>query len=170
LKKTFFIPVLLLMYFCPPLSGAGILLPDYDTLKLIKGSTLILPGSKMKFDRDTTVVIHSGLNYQIRYPRGEASDIFFDSLEIRANRNKWTQQLHNIVITSPRRPDFSDTIQQTRVSADAFISHGGKYIRSIRFFKLEPFGPSIFDTARQANTNLERFGNNLQSGRPVGSQ
>jgi hypothetical protein len=160
LKKTCFIAVLLLMYLCPPLSGAGTILPEYDTLKLIEGSTLILPGSKIKFDRDTTVVLQSGLNYQIRYPRGEASNIFFDSLETRAERSKWTHELHDIIITSPRRPDYSDTLR-TRISADAFVAHGGKYIRSIRFVKLEPFGPSIFDTARQANTNLERFGNDL---------
>jgi len=160
LKLSRFIPLLLLTVFCPKVSGKEKIMPAYDTLRLIKGSKIILPGAKIKFDRDTTVVINGGLDYRVKYPRGEASDIFFDSLETKAYRNKWTQQLHNIVITSPSRPDYSDTIQ-TRISSDPFISYGGKYIRSIRYTILEPFGPSIFDTTRQASSKIERFGNDL---------
>ncbi len=133
---------------------------NYDTLKLIAGSKIILPGTKMKFDRDTIIVIHSGLNYKVRYPRGEAGDIFFDSLEMKASRSRWTQQLHDIVIVSPRKPDRTDTLQ-TLISSAPYISHGGKIIRSIRYTKLEPFGPSIFDTTRQASKGIERFGNDI---------
>ncbi len=143
-----------------PLNAAGPDTNTYDTLRLLAGSRIILPGTSVKFDRDTTIVIHSGLNYKVRYPRGEAGNIFFDSLEIKADRYRWTQRLHDIVIVSPRRPDVTDTLQ-TQVSADPFLSQGGKIIRSIRHVKLKPFGPTITDTARHASTPLEKFGNDM---------
>ncbi|MCK4749143.1 MAG: hypothetical protein KAT15_18950 [Bacteroidales bacterium] len=160
MKKFNFILVLLLTICYLPLTGTDVLLPSYDTLKLVKGSKIIIGNSKIKMDRDTTILIHEGLNYRIQYPRGEAGNIFFDSLETKANRKRWTQQLHNIVITSPQRPDYTDTIQ-THVSSDPFISQGGKFIRNIRYSKLEPFGPTIFDTTRQASSSIENFGNEM---------
>ena len=161
MKKSPLTPILLLAFiFVPLLSGAETVRSDYDTLKLLEGSVLLLPHTRIRFDRDTTLIILRGLEYQVKYPRGEASNVFFDSLEMKANRNKWTQRLHNIVITSPNRPDYSDTLQ-TQISASPFITYGGKYIRSIHYLKLEPFGPNIFDTTRQASMELEKFANDL---------
>ncbi|KPL12308.1 MAG: hypothetical protein AMS26_18265 [Bacteroides sp. SM23_62] len=136
---------------------AGVL---YDTLKLVEGSRLYLGGQKFKYKKDTIIVIHGGLDYRVTYPRGQASEIFFDSLEERASRKRWTRELHNIVITSPRIPDTLDTML-TRLSVDPYINYGGKVIRNIRFIKLEPFGPSIFDTSRIASSKIEKFGNDL---------
>ncbi|MFC2098409.1 hypothetical protein ACFLSP_01555 [Bacteroidota bacterium] len=159
MKKSILVLLALLVYL--PLSGMDSIVPVYDTLRLIKGSKIILPGgNKVKIDKDTTIVILSDIPYKIRYPRGEAGDIFFDSLETRANQARWTQELHNIVITSPRQPDYSDTIQ-TQISSDPFLLQGGKYIRSIRFTKLEPFGPGIHDTTGQASSRIEKFGNDM---------
>lgn len=159
LKKSLLVLLLVLSYLS--LTGSDQAVSEYDTLRLIRGSRVILPdGSKLKYDRDTTVVIHNSIRYKIRYPRGEAGDIFFDSLETKASRKRWTRQLHNIVITSPNRPDLTDTVR-TQVSADPFISHGGKYIRSIRYQKLEPFGPSINNPGRPAESRLEVLGNDV---------
>ena len=160
MKKFNFILVFLLTICYLPLTGTDILLPSYDTLKLVKGSKIIIGNSKIKMDKDTTILIHEGLDYKIQYPRGEAGNIFFDSLETKASRKKWTRQLHNIVITSPRRPDNTDTIQ-THLSSDPFSSHGGKFIRNIPYTKLEPFGPTIFDNTRQASSSIENFGNEM---------
>lgn len=144
----------------PSIYGSDLPVQEYDTLKLLEGSRIVMPGGKIKIKRDTTLLIPSGLDYKVRYPRGEAGDIFFDSLEMRANRKGWTQHLHNIVITSPRRPDFPDTIR-TRVSAEPFLPYGGKYIRQIRYSKLQPFGPTIFDTVSQELSGIEEFGNDM---------
>jgi hypothetical protein len=144
-----------------PLSGSGNSLPEYDTLRLIKGSRIILPGGhKIKIEKDTTVTIHNQLDYRVKYPRGEAGDIFFDTLETRASRSRWTRELHNIVITSPGQPDYTDTLQ-TRLSSDPFLPYGGRYIRDIHYTKLEPFGPSLRDTSGLPSTNIEQFGNDL---------
>ena len=153
----FFLSVLVYL----PISGQDPAFPVYDTLRLVKGSKIIMPsGDRIKIDKDTTVLIHSGLAYKIRYPRGEAGDVFFDSLETRASQSRWSQQLHNVVITTPQQPDYSDTVQ-TKMSSEPFISQGGKIIRSIHFTKLEPFGPTIYDTSRQAVSKVEIFGNDV---------
>jgi hypothetical protein len=159
LKKCILVLLSLLLWL--PLAANDPFLHLNDTLKLKEGSKIIMPGgSIIKIDRDTTIVIHSELDYKVRYPRGEAGDIFFDSLEMRAERSRWTRELHDIVITSPRMPDYMDTIQ-TEVSADVFLPYGGKFIRSIRYTKLEPFGPTLFDTTRQARSRMEKFGNEM---------
>ncbi len=161
MKKCILVFLSILLYL--PLTGIDPAMPLYDTLRLVKGSKIIMPGNnKIKINKDTTLAIHSGISYKIRYPRGDAGDIFFDSLETRADRNRWTQQLHNIVITSPRQPDYSDTMQ-TKLSSDPFLTHGGKYIRSIRITKLKPFGPSLYDTTGQAESKVEKFGNDMHS-------
>ena len=136
--------------------GGGI----YDTLRLVEGSRLFVGGQRFKFKKDTILVIHSGLDYHVKYPRGQAGEIFFDSLEERASKKRWTRELHNIVITSPRTPDTQDTML-TMLSADPYLTYGGKVIGNIRLTKLEPFGPSIFDTSRIAGSKFEKFGNNM---------
>ena len=133
---------------------------SYDTLRLVEGSRLIVGGQRFKYEKDTIIVIHSGLDYQVRYPRGQAGKIFFDSLEVRASRKRWTSELHNVVITSPSIRDKRDTIA-TRLSADPYFDYGGKVIRSIRFTKLEPFGPTIFDTSRMVSSKIEKLGNDI---------
>ncbi|MFC2116857.1 hypothetical protein ACFLTU_10300 [Bacteroidota bacterium] len=159
MKKSSFILPFLLIICNLSLSGAD-LLHSYDTLRLIKGSKIFIGNSKLVMDRDTTILINQGLDYKVRYPRGEAGDIFFDSLENKAKRNKWTRQLHNIVITSSPKPDYLDTMQ-TRVSSAPFIKSGGKIIRTIRYTKMEPFGPTIFDSTRMASSRLEKMGNDM---------
>ncbi len=134
----------------------------YDTLRLVEGSRLYIGGQRFKFKEDTIIVIHGGLDYHVKYPRGKAGEIFFDSLEVKANKKRWTRELHNIVITSPRIPDTQDTML-TRLSVDPYITFGGKVIRNIRLTKLEPFGPSIFDTSRTAGSKIEKLGNDMHT-------
>ncbi len=160
MKYCRYIPVFLLVLARLPASGT---LPGedlYDTLRLLEGSRLLLAGQKFKYKKDTIIVIHSGLDYHVRYPRGQAGDIFFDSLEERASKKRWTRELHNVVITAPPTPDIQDSML-TRLSVDPYISHGGKVIRNIRFTKLEPFGPTIYDTSRIAGSKIEKLGNNI---------
>ncbi len=151
--------LLVIMYL--PLTGTDLRTASYDTLKLVEGTRIIMPGgSRIKIDKDTTLIIHSELPYKIRFPRGDAGHIFFDSLEHKADRSNWSQQLHDIVITEPKNPNNTDSII-TEVSSSTFISHGGKFIRSIKYTILEPFGPSIFDTSGVASTQIEKFANDM---------
>jgi hypothetical protein len=143
-----------------PSLGAGPGEAPYDTLRLVEGSRLYLGGQTFKFKKDTIIVLHKGLDYRVRYPRGQAVEIFFDTLEVRASKKRWTRELHNIVITAPPVPDNLDTMP-TRLSIDPYIGYGGKIIRNIRVTKLEPFGPSIHDTTRTAGSKMEKLGNDL---------
>lgn len=160
MKYCRYILVWLLAHSWLTLTGTGPVEVKYDTLRLVAGSRLYLAGQKFKFKKDTIIVLHGGLDYRVKYPRGQADEIFFDSLEIRANRKRWTRELHNIIITAPHKPDTRDTML-TRLSIDPYMSYGGKIIRNIRFTKLEPFGPTIYDTTRTAGSKIERLGNDI---------
>jgi len=162
LKYCRYILIILLALSSLPSMGTDPQGSIYDTLRLVGGSRLFIGGQRFKFKKDTILVIHGGLDYQVKIPRGQAGEIFFDSLEERASKKRWTRELHNIVITSPRTPDNQDTIL-TQLSADPYITYGGKVIRNIRLTKLEPFGPSIFDTSRIAGSKIEKFGNDLHT-------
>ena len=160
MKYCRYILVYLLVLARLPASGTGPGEDLYDTLRLVEGSRLFLAGQKFKYKRDTIIVIYAGLDYHVKYPRGQAGDIFFDSLEERASRKRWTRELHNVIITTPRIPDTQDTLL-TRLSVDPYIKQGGKIIRHIRITQLEPFGPSIYDTSRTAGSKIEKLGNNM---------
>lgn len=131
-----------------------------DTIVVYKGSVLIIGDKKYKAERDTLFIMPYGTDYQLRVSRKTQSDTFFDSLEVRASKRKWISKLHNIVVTAPKKKTIADTLQ-TSQSISPFIEFGGKIIRNITIQRLDPFGPTIFDTTRLALSAIERAGNNL---------
>ncbi|KPK87938.1 MAG: hypothetical protein AMS27_00875 [Bacteroides sp. SM23_62_1] len=134
----------------------------FDTVKLDKGSKLIIGRDKYTAQTDTFIILPSGTEYKLRLSREASSENFFDSLEVRATRKRWTSKLHNVVITAPKKEAILDTLQ-TSESISPFLLFGGKTIRSITIQQLQPFGPTIHDTSRIVTSSLERFGNNLHN-------
>ncbi len=104
----------------------------------------------------------TGDTLKAEYPNESETDIFFDSLALKANRNSWTQRLHNIVILEPSRIQPEDTLH-TRLSSEPFLPYSGKIIRNIRITKLDPFGPTIYDPDLPARNRAEAFGNDLHT-------
>ena len=84
---------------------------------------------------------------------------FFDSLKKKAYQNKWTRELHNIVISTPAKP-IKDTLG-THQSESEYMAYAGKTIRRIRFVRLDPFGTSINDTSYHKNSWLNQTANTL---------
>ncbi len=84
---------------------------------------------------------------------------FFDSLKVKAYQNKWTRELHNIVIAPPRKP-IKDTLG-TRLSDAEYLPYAGKIIRKIRFVRLDPFGTSITDTTYHNTSWLNNTANTI---------
>ena len=131
-----------------------------DTLFLSRGSVLIIGTEKYEIVRDTVFIVPYGTEYQLRIDRKTQTDTFFDSLEVRASQHKWTERLHNIVVTAPKKKTISDTLQ-TSQSISPFVKSEGKVIRNIKIQRLTPFGPTIFDTTRIARSALEKAGNKI---------
>ena len=74
-----------------------------------------------------------------------STSAFFDTINNRIKSNKWTKQIHNIVILPPSKP-ITDTLETEKSELD-FERFSGKEIGSIKFVQLKPFGQSINDTA-----------------------
>jgi hypothetical protein len=85
------------------------------------------------------------------------SDAFYDSLESKSQNNKFTNQLHRLLI---RNPTLIQTIPKNNQTA-YFETYEGKYIRKIVLEQLDVFGPSVYDTSKKAKSWSERLGNSL---------
>ena len=134
-----------------------------DTIFLFKGSVLTIGDEKYNIAGDTFFIVPHGTDYKLKVSRESQSDTFFDSLEVHASQRKWTNKLHNIVITAPKKESIIDTLQ-TSQSISPFIRYGGKTIRNITIQRLDPFGPTIFDTTRKAVSVIEQTGNKIHIG------
>jgi hypothetical protein len=65
----------------------------------------------------------------------------FDSIRSASYKNRWMNELQNIVIRPPKS-EIKDTIATLRGELE-FLKYKGLIIRSIRFIKLDVFGTSI---------------------------
>ena len=107
--------------------------------------------------QDATTSSISSEADSIKIGSKEKTKEFFDALKKQAYKNKWTRELHNIIIEAPEKP-ISDTIG-TRHSEAEYRPYSGKIIRKINFVRLDPLGSSIYDTTFHNNTWLNKTAN-----------
>jgi len=84
--------------------------------------------------------------------------VFYDSLEIKAARHKFTKWLYNWIITSESKVDSSEII-----SYEYYKTYENKTIRSISIKSLDVFGPDFNDTTKITNLWIEKLANKLHS-------
>jgi len=135
---------------------------DYDTVLVSKGSIITIGKESFQPHSDTLFIVPPGTIYDIKEDREKQSQDFYDSLNLRASGSRWAKELHNIVISTPRSEPITDTLQ-TAASILPFIPYNGKIIREVKVQRLEPFGPSIFDTTQYSLSNIEKLGNNIHA-------
>jgi hypothetical protein len=81
---------------------------------------------------------------------------FYDSVYYRFNRHKFTRMLYSLAFVAPRVSTLPDTVQSLQ-SEDQYKQYQGKIIRKITALSLDPFGPTVIDTARPPATGAGRF-------------
>ena len=81
---------------------------------------------------------------------------FYDSIYHRFNRHKITKLLYSLAFIAPKINTLPDTVQAL-ASENPYKKYEGKIIRKIRVVSLDPFGPTVIDTAREATTGLGKF-------------
>lgn len=84
--------------------------------------------------------------------------VFYDSLEYRANQRKFTSWLYDVLIT-PRRP----YVDKKALALDYYNPYEGKIIASISILPLDVFGPTCTDTTRKADSWMERTANAIHT-------
>ena len=91
--------------------------------------------------------------------RYNKSQVFYDSLKIRAEQRKWSKELYHAIITSAPVKDEGTTQKQS--GEIPYIQYNGKYIRNIQIQQIDVFGPSVYDTSLRPRTWIGRNANNL---------
>ena len=84
--------------------------------------------------------------------------VFYDSLEYRANQRKFTSWLYDVLIT-PHRP----YVDKKALALDYYNPYEGKIISSISVLPLDAFGPTCTDTTRKADSWIERTANAIHT-------
>lgn len=94
----------------------------------------------------------------IRFDQLKKSNQFYDSLENKASRNKFTHQVHNLLVS---RTGGTQPTANGNNSENYFERFNGKYIRNISIRQLNVFGPSVTDTAQKNINWSQKVGNSL---------
>jgi hypothetical protein len=94
----------------------------------------------------------------IRNPKADSvSKSFYDSVYRKFGRHKFSQFLYTLVFVPPKTFSLPDTLQNIR-SEDLYMKYKGKIIRRIQIKTLDPFGPTVADTAGLPATRFGRAG------------
>ena len=91
-------------------------------------------------------------------PINENTDLFYDSLHVKANRHKLTKWMYDHVIRST-----TDTIRTGELSYEYYNTFINKTIGSITIKSLDVFGPDFSDTAKTTNIWIEKMANKMHS-------
>ncbi|MEI8224794.1 MAG: hypothetical protein WCG82_02605 [Bacteroidota bacterium] len=127
---------------------------ENDTIIRILPCTFIqIRNSISFFSNDTLLRLPSSL-IPATIIRKDKNLVFFDSLKVRASKNRLTKKLYDFIIVSP------DTIvkkQITGTSDASYINYSGKKIRKIDVQRLNVFGANINNPASIEPKKIENF-------------
>lgn len=86
------------------------------------------------------------------------TEIFYDSLAVKANRHKVTKLLYDYMINTT-----NDTVNKGIVSYEYYNAYKNKTIGTITIKSLDVFGPDFNDTTKRAHIWVERTANKLHT-------
>lgn len=133
-----------------------------DTIIVERNSFVLLPDSAFFTERDTVIyvvdTIRSNLEAIIKQDNPQDS-VFYNDLKRKMGRRKISRQLFDALFDLDR--GAKDPPPPKTTPSDGPTSYEGSIVGNIRLQKLAVFGPSVTDTARQANNRLSRFYNSI---------
>lgn len=115
-----------------------------DTILIKKGNYYLLGDTIIHIPGDSIRFLDEKLVPYTDSSQKKRSDQFYDSLEIKADRHKWTGELYSWLFTDGVSEDYS---KKTDKSEEEYIVYSGKTIRNIKMVVLDPFGPTLIDTS-----------------------
>jgi hypothetical protein len=135
IKPLFILALLLLSKL---LHSQNIVIQD-TSLKVSRGSFILLKDYKSFISNDTIIKIHSTL-IPAHFSRKEKTITFYDSLKSKASKTYFTKALFDLVIVLP------DTVNRKKIisqSDENFKEYKGVKIRNINIQRLNVFGANI---------------------------
>jgi len=125
-------------------------------IRLKGGHSLIYDGYSQYAEHDTIIQLDRNIDYYIK--KGKPTDFFYERLDQKASRKRWSKEIHNIIIRSPKQK--TDTFNTKRSELE-YIPYKNSYIKEIEIVKLDVFGPSINSITSLPKNGIQRFGNRL---------
>ncbi len=95
---------------------------------------------------------------EIRHDRIDSSQKFYEKLKKKFLSRRITRQLYPLLFREPYRKPVAMTPEKPK---DPYRAYNNRFIGNIQVKKLDPFGPRVNDTLRQAANWPERFANSL---------
>ncbi len=126
-----------------------------DSILVKKGSRVTHGNKSFIPKKDTVIIVTDSSFFRVRIDPKLRSNVFFDSLESKADRSKFTKGLYDMAFISQNR-NRKDTVITMKSDAP-FIEYEGKIIRSIRIKRLDVFGTSLNDTMQKTLRGFVRF-------------
>lgn len=130
-----------------------------DTVDLSRGDILIINKKKYQITKDTTFYIPQDVDYKIRKSKYGNADALLDTIK---NNNKSNKLLYKALQLLLKNEPNGANGYYNQISEAPFIPYQHKVISNIKYVRLEPFGPTIYDTTKTTNSWLGKTGNNLQ--------
>ena len=118
----------------------------------------ILPGNLYAQlpEKEKSILAPKEDSLQVGIPSHLRTKTFYDSVYYRFNRHKFTKLLYSLAFVAPQINTLPDTVQ-AMASENPFKQFEGRIIRRIHVVSLDPFGPTVVDTARMATTGFGNF-------------
>jgi len=127
---------------------------EQDTVaRITRGSLIQMKDIKFFIARDTAIIIPANLVRRTNQT-DKRTDVFYDSLKIKASKKPFTKALFDLVIVKP------DTTTQKKIidkSDDRFNAFRGIKIRKITVQKLEVFGSDLMNPGSFNPDGFEKF-------------
>ncbi len=131
----------------------------HNFVKLKAGSILYADDRTIYAKKDTVVELPISVDFYIkRYFVN--TDKFYVNLQEKAYKNRWTRELHNIILVPEDSTKISEALL-TQKSEVPFLPYRNMVIRKISYQKLDVFGPTIYEPNKPARTRLGGFANKM---------
>ncbi len=125
-------------------------------VSLKAGYSLVKKDTSFYAIKDTIVYVPIQQEYFIR--KGYSSKDFFSTIHQKSSRYRITREIANTIIKASEKRLPSDTLN-TKLSESYFDTYQNLVIRKIQYKRLEPFGPTVYDTTIRAKLWYQKAGN-----------
>ena len=169
MHRSFFIGICLLLALLSVAAGlraqdtTRVKMVVIDTVQVTGNSFVLLPDSVFFTDRDTVIYVVDTIRTNIEAVMKGADlakdSAFYQEVKRRMDRRKISRQLFDALFDLQGPTPTTSKTRTRPVQRGAFAQ--GSVVGEISFKKLDVFGPSVTDTARQATRRLSRLYNSL---------
>ncbi len=133
-----------------------------DTLRLVDNDIILINGDVIIADKDTIILIPHGTRYQFVNNRYLLNKGFYDSVYSKAQKNRITKELYNLLIV--QRPPTDPQKTKKPVKSESFFeAFEGKTIRKIEFIPVDILGGNVNDTTIKARSRIGKLSNSFHN-------